>query len=155
MSKSTDKLKKPIVSLEDAKAQISRGWLEVEREKTIFASALDNLQVGFIIIDDYRNITFRNISFDSILGPIDDGGWTISKMEQVFKGQYNFKEDIDNCFDKRIQIGPRDVFLGNKPIRIFLAPITILKKSLAVPDISIIVEDIAKDKINSQKLSKK
>lgn len=149
MGKDDAKLKGRITTLEDAKAQLSRGWLEIEREKTIYASALDNLWVGFIIIDDYRNITFRNISFDRVLGPIDDGGWTISKMEKVFKGQYDFKKDIDDCFELRMQIGPKDVLFGNKPIRIYLAPIVILKKSLAVPDISIIVEDISDEKIES------
>lgn len=145
MADKVDKLKDRIKVLENAKAQISKGYLEVEREKTFLRSALENLQIGFIMIDDYKKVIFKNIAVDEILGPIDHGGWDVDKIQQLFKGKYDLVSDIDNCFRERLRIGPKDVNLGKTKVRLFISPVNIFVKSLTVPAAVILIENISLD----------
>ncbi|OGD88613.1 hypothetical protein A3J17_00410 [Candidatus Curtissbacteria bacterium RIFCSPLOWO2_02_FULL_40_11] len=145
MADKSGTLKKRIETLEHAKAQISKGYLEIEREKTYFRSALENLAIGFMMIDDYKQITFKNITVDEILGPIDHGGWNVEKLQELFKGKYDLMKDIDNCFRERIRIGPKDVSVNGKKIRVFVSPVNIFKKSLTVPAVVILLENITGD----------
>ena len=135
-------LKKRIDTLEKAKAQVSKGYLELEREKTFLRSALENLQLGFIMIDDYKKVIFKNIALDEILGPIDHGGWDVEKMQQLFKGKYDLTADIENCFRERARIGPKDIELNKTKVRVFISPVNIFVKSLTVPAVVIVLENI-------------
>jgi len=135
-------LKKRIDTLEKAKAQVSKGYLELEREKTFLRSALENLQLGFIMIDDYKKVIFKNIALDEILGPIDHGGWDVEKMQQLFKGKYDLTTDIENCFRERARIGPKDIELNKTKVRVFISPVNIFVKSLTVPAVVIVLENI-------------
>ncbi len=142
MTDKTGDLKKRIDTLEKAKAQVSKGYLELEREKTFLRSALENLQLGFIMIDDYKKVIFKNIALDEILGPIDHGGWDIDKMQQLFKEKYDLVKDIDNCFRERVRIGPKDIELNKTKVRVFISPVNIFVKSLTVPAVVIMLENI-------------
>jgi len=143
MADKTGDLKKRIDTLEKAKAQVSKGYLELEREKTFLRSALENLQLGFMMIDDYKKVIFKNIAVDEILGPIDHGGWDIEKMQQLFKEKYDLVKDIDNCFRERVRIGPKDIELNKKGVRVFISPVNIFVKSLTVPAVVIMLENIS------------
>lgn len=145
MSNKDAKYKKRIETLESANAQISKGYLQLEREKTFLRSALENLQLGLIMIDDYKKAIFKNIALDEILGPIDHGGWDVDKMQQLFKGKYDLVRDIDNCFRERVRIGPNDIELNKAKVRIFISPVNIFVKSLTVPAIVILLENISGD----------
>lgn len=137
--------KKRIDTLEHAKAQISKGYLNIEREKTYLKSALENLLLGFLMIDDYKKVIFKNIAVDEILGPIDHGGWTVDKLQDLLKGKYDLARDIENCFRERIRIGPNDIPLDGKKIRVFISPVNIFTKSLTVPAVVILLENISSD----------
>ena len=143
MADKTGDLKKRIDTLEKAKAQVSKGYLELEREKTFLRSALENLQLGFMMIDDYKKVIFKNIALDEILGPIDHGGWDVEKMQQLFKEKYDLVKDIDNCFRERVRIGPKDIELNKKGVRVFISPVNIFVKSLTVPAVVIMLENIS------------
>jgi len=145
MTKQNKKIKDRVAILEDVKAQISKGYLELERERVMLRSALENLQIGLMIIDDYKKVTFKNNAIDEILGPIGLGGWTVDKLQNLFKGKYDLVKNIDNCFRKRIKIGPKDISLNGKKIRIFVSPVNIFKKSLTVPAVVILLENISDD----------
>ena len=142
MVKNNNKLKDRIQVLEEAKAQISKGYLQLERERTYLRSAIENLQLGFLMIDDYKQVTFKNIAVDEILGPIDHGGWNVDKLQSLFKGKYDLVKHIDNVFRKRIRIGPKDLSVNGKKIRIFISPVNIFNKSLTVPAVVIFLENI-------------
>ena len=145
MANKTADLKKRIDTLEKAKAQVSKGYLELEREKTFLRSALENLQLGFIMVDDYKKVIFKNIALDEILGPIDHGGWDVDKIQQLFKGKYDLTADIENCFRERTRIGPKDIDLNKTKVRVFISPVNIFVKSLTVPAVVIILENISSD----------
>ncbi len=143
MAKKDKSLKKRVGILEEAKKQISKGYLQLERERTELRSAIENLQLGFMMIDDYKKVIFKNIAIAEILGPIDHGGWNVEKLQELMTGKYDLLKDIDNCFRERIRVGPKDISLDGKKVRIFISPVNIFKKSLTVPAVVIILENIS------------
>src|SRR4030042_2943410 len=109
MTDEIQQLKNKIKILEDARTKLSRDWLSVEREKTKLSAAIDNLSVGFIILDDYNKITHINSKAEDILSSTNNGELTIENFVKELEGKYDIKNDITNCKQERIQIGPKDV----------------------------------------------
>lgn len=139
-----------IKALEAARDQLSKEWLEVEREKTLLAAAIENLSLGFIAVDDYKNITIKNQAADKVLGESQMEQWTVSEIQQRLKGTFNLEAAIDTCFQQRLQIDPVDVNFEEKKIRFFISPVVILKKSITVPMVVILLEDILRDTTPAQ-----
>src|SRR3989344_5478252 len=116
-----------IKSLEAARDQLSKEWLEVEREKSLLAAAIEHLTIGFIAVDDYKNITIKNQAADKILGESRAEQWTISEINERLKGRFDLKANIDLCFQQRMQIKPQDVVFEDRKLKIFISPVVILK----------------------------
>ena len=131
-----------IKSLESARNQLSREWLEVEREKTILAAAIEHLALGFIAVDDYKNIIIKNQAADKILGESKGEQWTIAEMGQKIGTAYDLSGAIDKCFQQKLQIEPAEVSFDGKLLRIFISPAVILKKSITVPMVVILLEEL-------------
>lgn len=139
------KLDKRIKILEDAKAKLSGDWLQLERDKAKLLAAIENLPIGFLMLDDYNKIGLKNPTIDKILGKDEEGEWTVDLIQKKLEGIYDLKKSISNCRQERIQIGPVDIKFNKKVIRIFISPIIILKKSINVPGSVILIEDITGD----------
>lgn len=135
-----NQLQNRIKSLEAARDQLSKEWLQVEREKTLLSAAIEHLAIGFIAIDDYKNITIKNQAVDKILGESKAEQWTIAEINQRLKGVYDLETSIDTCFQQRVQPKPADIMFEGKKIRMFVSPIIILKKSITVPMVVILLE---------------
>src|SRR3989344_7483870 len=103
-----------IKALEAARDQLSKEWLEVEREKTLLAAAIENLSLGFIAVDDYKNITIKNQAADRVLGESKMEQWTVSEIQQRLRGVFNLEAAIDTCFQQRLQIDPVNVNFEEK-----------------------------------------
>lgn len=136
---SNDKLK----ALEKARDQLSRDWLSQEREKTRLAAAIDNLPIGFLMVDDYQKLIHKNPAVDKILGPCDEGEWSISAIQTKIGPAYNFGADVIRCYREKAQIGPKDVVFGSKLLRFYLSPIVVIKESLTSSGTVILIEDIS------------
>ena len=130
-------------ALEQARDQLSKEWLEVEREKSLLAAAIEHLPLGFIAVDDYKNITIKNQAADKILGESQREQWTVEEIQQRLKGVYDLLGNIDRCFQQRLQIDPSDVPFEDNKIRIFISPIIILRRSITVPMVVILLEELA------------
>jgi nitrogen fixation/metabolism regulation signal transduction histidine kinase len=136
-------LQSRVKSLEAARDQLSKEWLEVEREKTLLAAAIEHLAIGFIAVDDYKNITIKNQAADKILGESKAEQWTVDEIQQRLEGVYDLVGNIDRCFQQRLQIEPVDVEFEEKKMRIFISPIIILRRSITVPMVVILLEELA------------
>ena len=141
MADDINSLQGRIKSLEAARNQLSKEWLGVEREKTVLSAAIEHLALGFIAIDDYKNIVIKNQAADKILGESKAEQWTIEEMQQRFSG-FDLVNAIDTCFQQRLQIEASDCEFEGKKIRIFVSPVVILKKSITVPMVVIILEQL-------------
>ena len=137
-----DKLK----VLEKARDQLSREWLAEEREKTRLSAAIDNLAVGFMMVDDYQLLIRKNPAVDTILGKSEIGDWSVIEIQNKIGDVYNFQADVVRSYRERIQIGPKDVPFRSKLLRFYMSPIIVIKKSLTASGTAILIEDITASK---------
>lgn len=140
------KIQEKLDALQKARDQLSRDWLVEEREKTRLSAALENLAVGFIMVDDYRKLIKKNPAVDKILGTCDSGEWTIPAIQAKIGQAYDFSGDVVKSYHERIQIGPKDVAFGSKLLRFYMSPIVVIKESLTASGTVILIEDITASK---------
>ena len=133
-------------ALEKARDQLSRDWLAEEREKTRLSAAVENLAVGFMMVDDYQKLIKKNPAVDKILGACDEGEWTIPAIQEKIGNSYDFAGNVVRSYRERIQIGPNDVSFGSKLLRFYMSPIVVIKKSLTASGTIILIEDISVSK---------
>jgi len=134
----TDKIR----ALEEARDKISHEWLREERERTRLVSAIDNLAVGFMMLDDYSNVVRANQAVDTILGPCKEGEWTVDLIQEGIGKSYDLKTEINKCFHEKVQIGPKRVNFGNKVICLYISPIVTIKESVAASGVTLIIEKV-------------
>jgi len=131
-----------VKALEKARDQLSRDWLSEEREKSRLTAAVDSMPVGFMIVDDYQKLIKKNPAVDKILGPCDEGEWSVAAIRAKIGSAYDFAGDVIKCYRQRIQIGPNDVLFGSKLLRFYMSPIVVIKESLTASGTVILIEDI-------------
>ena len=134
----TDKIR----ALEEARDKISHEWLREERERTRLVSAIDNLAVGFMMLDDYSNVIRANQAVDRILGSCKEGEWTIDLIQKGIGKTYDLISEIKRCFHEKVQIGPKRVNFGNKVICLYISPIVTIKESVAASGVTLIIEKV-------------
>ena len=59
-SKQEGKLAEQLKVLEEARKNIGQGWLQLEREKSRLAAAINSIPIGFIICDETNKIIRTN-----------------------------------------------------------------------------------------------
>src|SRR3989344_557321 len=129
--------------MERVQDQIAKGWLTMEREKSQLLAAIDNLSIGFMMIDDHDNVIKMNPALNRILGPAPRGKWTVLDMQREFGTNFNLPLECNNSIIARRPLPPKDVHFKNKKLRIFISPIILLKESIAVLGTTILIEDLA------------
>ena len=142
MTDDDGKTQEKLDALQKARDQLSRDWLEEEREKSRLLAAVDNLPVGFMVVDDYQKLVKKNPAVDKILGTSDDGEWTISAIQAKIGQTYDFLGDVVKSYRERIQIGPKDVSFDSKLLRFYMSPIVVIKESLTASGTVILIEDL-------------
>src|SRR3989344_7053982 len=125
-AKTRDKMK----ALQRARDQLSRDWLDEEREKTRLSAAVDSLSVGFMMVDDYQKLVRKNPAVDKILGECEGGEWTVAAIQKKIGPTYDFAGDVVKSYPERIQIGAKNSPFGSKMLRFYMSPINVLEKSL-------------------------
>lgn len=87
-------------ALELAQAQISEGWLQLQREKARLSSSIDAMSFGFILTDRDFNIVHVNSSALSLLGltrpPVH-----LKEIEAVFDNAAEIHNVHDRCISER------------------------------------------------------
>ena len=146
MTDNDGKTQKKLDALQKARDQLSRDWLSEEREKSRLIAAVDSMPVGFMMVDDYQKMIKKNPAVDKILGNCDEGEWTVSAIQKKIGPAYDFLGDVVRSYRERIQIGPKDVSLGSKLLRLYMSPVVVIKESLSASGTVILIEDITASK---------
>jgi len=128
--------------LEQARDQLGKGWLTTEREKSRFSAVVDNLGLGFIMMDDQHKIVRKNPAVNIILGNAENGEWNLTAIQEKIEDSYDLSTEIGKCISERRLVGPADVSFDDKNIRLFLSPIILLRESIAIFGAVMIIEDI-------------
>lgn len=144
--KTIDELTQKTKRLEAVRDQIGQGWLQVERENSRLVAALNNLPFGFVFTDDRNNITHSTAGLDNLLGKPPSNKWTLDDIQQRLRN-FDLKITVSECLKTRSPAKPKDVYFEKKILRIFVAPINILKESLAVIGTVIVFENVTEEKL--------
>ena len=142
MAEDDGKTQEKLDALQKARDQLSRDWLAEEREKSRLSAAVDNLALGFMMVDDYQKLIKKNPAVDKILGPPKEGEWSVAAIQARIGSTYDFAGDVVKCYRQRIQVGPNDVKFGSKLLRFYMSPIIVLKESLTTSGTVVVIEDV-------------
>ncbi|MBI4037945.1 PAS domain-containing sensor histidine kinase [Candidatus Curtissbacteria bacterium] len=126
--------------------QLSKGWLTTEREKTRYSAAIDNLPIGFILVDDQYKVIKMNAAVISVLGENEKGEWTLELVQNALGFELDLIGTCKKALMERRSFGPFDIGINNKFVRFYISPVELLKESLAVFGVSIILEDITENR---------
>ena len=140
--KTVTELAEKTKKLEAVRDQLGQGWLQMERDNSRLIAALNSLPLAFIFTDDHNNITRTSAAVNTLLGPPPQDKWTIEEI-QIKLSDFDLAANLQKCLQERRSLGPSDVKFQSKILRIFIAPIDILKESLAVMGTVIVLEDVS------------
>lgn len=141
-SKQEGKLAEELKVLEEARKNIGQGWLQLEREKSRLAAAINSIPLGFIICDETNKIIRTNPAVEKILGSDFKDQPNLLDLQEKFKGTFDLSAESFRCMKERKTIISGQVPYKDKFLKIFLSPLIILKESLAVLGTVILLEEI-------------
>lgn len=131
-------------SLVEAKDEVSRGWMQIEKEKARLSSSISSLPLGFIMTDKDNNVVVSNPALEKILG-FENKKWTLSDITKGISGKIDMIASCMECMKDKKTIEIKDVMFGSKYLRVFMTPIITEKQE--VLGVAILVEDITEAKV--------
>ena len=132
--------------LKEARDKISKGWLQLQQEKARLTASINNLPLGFFIIDRDHKIVIMNSAMKEILDS-PRKNWTFKTLAARFEGT-----DIDlgrlcaHCRDDASSYKLDEVDYDGKILRVISVPIT-MQDSNKVIGTAIVIEDVTEAKL--------
>lgn len=119
---------------------------ELGEEQARLLASLENLPLGFFIIDLNHNIVVINPAMQEILG-LPNRKWTFETMKTEFsKSDIDFNQLCAHCRGVTSSYGIDDVSFGNKILRFISVPI-IMPDEQEIIGTAVVVEDITEAKL--------
>lgn len=119
---------------------------ELGEEQARLLASLENLPLGFFIIDLSHNIVVINPAMQEILG-LTNRKWTFEVMEKVFaESGIDFDQLCAHCRGVISSYGIDDVSFGNKILRVISVPI-IMPDEQEIIGTAVVVEDVTEAKL--------
>lgn len=132
--------------LKDARDKISEGWLQLQQEKARLTASINNLSLGFVIVDTNHNVVIINPAMEEIVG-VKSEDWKFTDLQKVFT---NNKLKLDDfcmhCKGKTDDYKVDGVDFNNKIVRIISVPIFLPENNKLIGS-AILIEDITEAKI--------
>ena len=125
-----------------AEEKIKQRTLELVEEHARLLSSIDNLSLGFLMTDKYKNIILNNKTATTFFRLLKNQQVTIQEILKTETLSCNLDEHIDKCLKEKILINLPDVQINLNFVSLFISPI-IMDAELA-PDpigVSVIIED--------------
>lgn len=129
-----------IKQLELARDQLSSGWLQTEREKVRILASINNMDVGYMMIDDQLKILHKNPAVEKILGLSQVGEWTINEIHEIVSVFFDLIGACNQVIKTKQSVSARNVPFSGSNINVFISPILILKESLTCFGATILLE---------------
>ena len=108
--------------------KIKQDTLELTEKHTRLLSSINNLSLGFIMTDKYKNINLNNqiaATFFTSLKKQQSSIQELLKQEQI---NCDLNEQIDKCLNEKISISLSDIQINLNFVNIFISPIIINTK---------------------------
>ena len=127
--------------------KVEQRTAELRAERARLEASINSLNIGFIIVDDQKNIITANGAFTKILGTkLSEKKPQLNMLSSALEDSFDVVAAIDNCFIDGKEISKDNLQFGSKVLRIFMAPIfedDVTHGSLGAV---ILVEDISEAK---------
>jgi PAS domain S-box-containing protein len=120
---------------------------EVRAERARLEASINSLNIGFVIIDKDKAIVTANAEFSKFFSARSSTKPHLDQLTLALKNDFDLLAVIDECLRTGKSITKDDLKLGERIVRIFIAPIfedSAHKKSLGAV---ILVEDITEAKV--------
>jgi PAS domain S-box-containing protein len=130
--------------LAKAKNEVSRGWMQLQKEKARVVASITSLPLGFVMTDTQNNIVVSNPALEKIFNFTQDK-WTLMDIAKQLGGSFDLVKNCQACLIEKKTIDVKDISYGSKFLRIFIAPITTAENE-AIGTV-ILVEDITETKV--------
>lgn len=131
-------------SLTEAKDEVSRGWMQLQKEKARLSSSINSLSLGFIMTDTENNVIVSNPALEKILG-FEASKWILSDITKGVAGKVDIVTQCEKCMKEKKIIELKDIMFGSSYLRIFIAPIATQENE--VIGSVVLVEDITEAKV--------
>lgn len=122
--------------------KIKQATLEIKEKHTLLLSSINNLNLSFLILDKYKNITFSNKNATTLFPSLQNQQATIQEFVQNELISCNLNQQIDRCLKEKTPIKLFDVQINLNFVKIFISPIILDEKLTPDPiGATIIIED--------------
>jgi PAS domain S-box-containing protein len=141
----TKELREKTEALEVAQQKVSEGWLSMQREKARLTASINSLWLGFVMTDLENNVLYANQAMERILGvPVYE--LTMQVLEEKLGGVFAVATRCKDCVEEDKEIEESEVRVGDKDVRILLAPIELTEEEKSVIGVVMLFEDISEAK---------
>lgn len=132
-----------------AKLKTSYSGLEektrkLEEEQARLAASIKGLSLGFILADNENKIIMTNPAVGKMFGRDDV---SLDWINTQLAGKFSLSENCRKCREEKKTIDVKDIEYGSKFLRIFLAPVVMVRDHGEVIGTVILMEDISEAKI--------
>ena len=136
-----DKLQQSTVHLEKIVAERTR---ELSEEQAKLTASIRSLSLGFIMADNSNNIIMTNPAVEKIFG---QSKLTLDWLNKQFGRKFDLLENCRKCLEDQKVIDVKDVEYDSRFLRIFLAPVVMIRDHEEVIGTVILIEDITEAKL--------
>ena len=135
----TDELRQKTIALESANKRISKGWMQIQKEKARLMSSIDNLPIGLVMTDNEYNIILAN---HAVYGILDHGNESLgSKINSIV----NIKKLGSQSVKEKSLLDAGQVEYFKKFVKIHFAPVLSGLGEFDVIGTVILLEDVTRD----------
>jgi signal transduction histidine kinase/methyl-accepting chemotaxis protein len=131
---------------EGVEKKIIERTLELSNTKAKLDSSIENLPLGFLMIDVEENLVIDNSLAKEILGGKDEKS-NFAILKKILKGKVDLKEYIKNCGLDKKRLVFSDIEIKGRYFQFLLSPILTKEKEEICIGIVVLVQDITEAKI--------
>lgn len=142
-----DRLLEEALKTEKANVEkkVEERTLELSRTKARLDSSIQNLPVGFLMIDIFGKLVVSNSLANKILG--GDENKNIEKLREILKDKVDVEKYIKDCGHTSSNLKFDDIEMGGKYYQLLLSPIMAKEIAESCIGIVVLIQDITEAKI--------
>ncbi len=119
---------------------------ELNEEQARLLASIKGLSLGFIMIDNQNKVILHNPAVEKVL-ELPQDGWDFAEVRKRFGSSFDFLGHCQTCVREKKSIDIKDVPYDSKFLRVFLAPVIMIRDAEEVIGVVILIEDITEVKI--------
>lgn len=133
------------VEKENVEKKVVERTLELSNAKAKLDSSIENLPLGFAMVDVKMELTVINELAKTVLGGKDNQDCFVS-LKKILKKEIDLEKYIKNCsLEKRINIS--DIEINDRTYKFLISPVMVTEVKAICIGVVVLIEDITEAKI--------